>query len=72
MSTKYHCGGCDNGCIIVDSGGVSRCMVCPECGVEMQTVPMDDDEEPVWVGHQSEHTDYATKRKAESVGWTYR
>ena len=55
MSTLYHCGGCDNRTVIVDSGGVARTLICAYCNCEMD---FEDTVETEYVGHESEYNDY--------------
>jgi len=54
-SYKYICDDCDNSAVLVESGGVHRQLLCPDCNTEMdkrETV------ETEWVGIEDPENDY--------------
>lgn len=58
MSNKYACptDGCENGAVLVNSGGVARTLICPDHNVEMTWVESVSTE---WVGIEDPDNDYA-------------
>lgn len=62
MSKRYHCGGCDTRIVIVDSGGVSRSLICNYCNSEME---YETDVETEYVGHEDKFNDYQIVRNDE-------
>lgn len=53
MGTKYICPHCETEVVLVNSGGVSRSIICVECNAEMDHIERVDTE---YVGHKQEDT----------------
>lgn len=56
MGSKYSCrNGCGNSAVIVNTGGVARTLICPDCNVEMN---FDEHVSTEWVGINHDEDDY--------------